>query len=111
MATATSKSYTVGDSVFVIYPQTDSNYWAAVSRTVATMDVNATGNTATVKFTSGNQIVDSDASSTVYTTEVAANIARVNEIITNSAAAVASDTTTSIVSTAGNTSTTLGRIG
>ena len=106
-----AKSYAVGDTVYVIYPQTSSDYWAAVSRVVSTIDVTGASNVATVSFTSGSSIVDSDASSTVYTTETAANTARVGEIITNSAAAVASDTTTSIVSTAGNSSTTLGRIG
>jgi hypothetical protein len=108
---AFSKGYDIGDTVYVNYDISGSNNWDPVSRVVATIRATGTGNVATVTFSTGNQIVDSDASSTVYTTEAAAAAARVTEVISNSASVVATDTTTSIVSTAGNSSTTLGRIG
>jgi hypothetical protein len=108
---AISKSYDIGDTVYVNYPISGSSNYDPVSRVVATVKSTGTGNVALVTFTTGNQIVDSDASSTVYTAEATAAAARVTEIISNSASVVATDTTTSIVSTAGQSSTTLGRIG
>lgn len=111
MATALTVDYSVGDTVYVTYPFPDSLYFTPTSRVVSKIELTAAADVATVSFTSGNQVVDSDATQRVYLTETLAATAIVSDVITRSAAAVALDSTTSIVSTAGQASTTLGRIG
>ena len=111
MATALTVDYSVGDTVYVWYPFPDSLYFTATSRVVSEIKMTASGDVATVSFTSGNSVQDSDATQRVFTTEAACATDIVADVISRSAAAVALDTTTSIVSTAGNSSTTLGRIG
>ena len=111
MATSSTKTYTVADTVYVNYDISGSNNWDPATRIVSKIEYTSTGNTATIYFDSGNSIVDSDASSTVYTVEATAAAAQIASIVSNSASVAATDTTTSIVSTAGNTSTTLGLIG
>lgn len=109
---AIAKSYDVGDTVYVWYDGSTTDYFTPKSRTVTQVDiVSATDNKALVRFSDGNSVYDDDTNQRVFTTEAACATVIVNAVITNSAAAVALDTTTSLVSTAGNSSTTLGRIG
>jgi len=107
---AVSKTYGVGDTVYVHYTDSIALQWLPVERVVSKVRVNSSSNEAVVEFTTGESVVDG-ATVRVYTTQVAAVVAMVSYIITQSAAVVAIDTTTSVASTAGNTSTTLGRIG
>ncbi len=103
--------YEKGDSVFVAYPFPSNNYFKAQARTVDKVEVVDVGDVANVTFTDGEPVVDSNAAQTVFTTEPLADKAIVNDVITRSAAAVASDAELSIVSTAAQASVTLGRIG
>lgn len=106
-----SKSYAVGDTVYVAYPFPSAQYFVAQQRVVKSVDVTADPNVALVRFTNGASVQDSDATQTIYLTEALAAAAIVTDVISLSAATVALDATTSEVSTAGNASTTLGRIG
>lgn len=105
-----AKGYGVGDTVWVHYQLPSSLYFDPQSRVVKAVNVKDGSNEATVDFTNGESVNDG-ATVTVYTTQALAATGIVTAVITASAASVALDTTTSIVSTAGNTSTTLGRIG
>lgn len=107
---AVSKSYGVGDTVYVHYQLPSVNYFTPMARTVSKVDTTSSSNEALVHFSDGDSVVDG-ATVTVYTTQTLCATGIVAAVITASAAAVALDSTTSIVSTAGNTSTTLGRIG
>lgn len=109
---AIAKGFDVGDTVWVRYPLPSSDYLTPQSRVVTQVDViSATDNQATVKFSNGNSVVDDDTTVRVYTTQALCAAGIVTEVISSIAATVALDATTSIVSTAGNSSTTLGRIG
>lgn len=109
---AIAKGWDVGDTVYVRYPQTTTEYWTPQTRVVASCDIiSATDNKALVKFTSGNNVEDDDTTVRIYTTEALCAAGIVTDVISNVAASVVLDATTSIVSTAGNSSTTLGRIG
>lgn len=108
---AVSLAFEVGDTVYCNYPYPDSLYFDVQTRVVSQIKLTGAGEVATISFTSGNDITYSDASPTVFTTAAAAAAANITDVISRSAANVALDTTTSIASTAGNTSTTLGRIG
>ena len=105
-----AKGYGIGDTVWVHYLNSNTLQWLPVSRVVSKVKTNTAGNEAVVEFTTGESVTDG-ATVTVYTTQALAAAAMVTYIIAQSAACVALDTTTSIVSTAGNASTTLGRIG
>lgn len=105
-----SKGYGIGDTVYVHYINSPTLQWLPVERVVSKVTTNSSTNEAVVEFTTGESVIDG-ATVTVYTTEAAAAAAMVSYIITQSAAVTVLDTTTSIVSTAGNASTTLGRIG
>ena len=107
---AVSKSYGVGDTVYVHYQLPSSLYFTPQSRTVSKVITNDSSNEATVEFSDGESVTDG-ATVTVYTTQALCAAGIVTAVIAASAASVALDTTTSIVSTAGNSSTTLGRIG
>jgi len=109
---AVSKAYGVGDTVFVWYFETSPLSFMVTpqSRVVSSVDVNTGANSATVKFSNGNSIVDG-ATPRVFTTELLCAIAIVDDLITASAATVALDTTTlSLASTVGQPSPTLGRV-
>ena len=109
---AIAKGFDVGDTVWVNYPFPNTLQFTPQSRVVKTVEIiSATANQATVRFTNGNAVTDSDTTVTVYTTQALAAAALATAVIAATAATVALDATTSIVSTAGNSSTTLGRIG
>ncbi len=105
-----SKTYEVGDTVWVAYPFPSSLAFTAQSRVVSKVDVLAASNEANVSFTDGGAVLDG-AVQTVYLTEALAAAAIVTDVIAKSAATVALDATLSVASTASQASTTLGRIG
>jgi len=105
-----SKSYGIGDTVWVWYNDSISTYFTPVSRVVSKVEVNSSTNEAVVSFTSGNPITDG-ATQTIYTTQALANTAVVSDVILKSAPAVTLDATLSGASTSGNASVTLIRKG
>ena len=106
-----AKGWAIGDTVFVHYRDTSPELqFVAQSRVVSRCIINDSSNEAVVEFTNGVSVVDG-AIVRVYTTEALASAGIATWAIAQSAPAVALDATTSIVSTAGNASTTLGRIG
>ena len=106
MATSITKSFSVGDTVYVAYPfNGNSTGWTAATRTVKAINFIAASNECIVDFTDGVSIQDG-ATQTVFTTAVACSTAIVNKIISNATAAVVADTaTTSGSSTSGQVAT------
>ena len=106
--------YEVGDTVYVHYSDTATNYNTYVNvqtRTVSRVDVTASGDVATVYFSDGAQVSDSNATQNVYTTSALCAAAIVTRIIANTTTVVTADTgTTSVASTVSQPSTTLGRV-
>lgn len=109
---AISIAYSVGDTVYVAYPFPDSLYFSAQTRIVSQVKVTATGDYAVVSFESGNDVIDSDATQTVYTTAALASTAIVDDVISRVDAAVVAEggTTNSIASTASAPALSLGRV-
>jgi hypothetical protein len=108
---AISKAYDVGDSVWVSYPFPNSNYFAPVNRTVSSVKIiSDTDNKAEVRFTTGEQVIDDDTTTTVYTTQALAATAIVNDVITRVDSTVNLDPTTTVASTAAQTALSLGRV-
>lgn len=105
-----AKGYGVDDTVYVHYIGSTTLQFIAQTRTVSRVEVTSSTNEAVVRFSDGDSVIDGTVV-TVYTTQALASAGIATWSIAQSAAAVALDTTTSIVSTAGNASTTLGRIG
>ena len=108
---AVSKTYGVGDTVYVHYKNSSSLQFTPTSRVVKRVKTDTSGNSAVVEFTDGDNVTDVSTDVRVYTTQTLCATGIVTWVIAQSAAAVALDSTTSIVSTAGNASTTLGLIG
>lgn len=103
MATAITKGFSVGDTVYVAYPFSgDTTGWTAATRVVSKIDFDAASNECIVSFTNGNAVRDG-ATQTVFTTAAACSTAIVNKIIANGDAAVVAEggTTNSGASTAG----------
>lgn len=105
-----SKSYGVGDTVYVAYPFGNSLFFSPQTRTVKNVFIKDGDNEAGVEFTDGQRVNDG-AIQTVYDTEALCAAAIITDVILRSAATAVLDATLSIVSTAGQASTTLGRIG
>ena len=101
---AISKDYSVGDTVYV---QQKVFVSLPLEKVVAKVDVTEADDTSTTFFTDGTSITDGD---TVYTTEALCATAIVNDVISQTVSLVALDPTTSVASTAGQTTTTLGRV-
>lgn len=106
---AVSKSYGIGDTVYVHYLNS-SLQWLPRSRTIKNVDTKSSGNSAVVHFTDGDPVTDVSGAVTVYTTQVLCATGIVAWVIAQSAAAVVLDDTTSEVSTAGQASSSLGLI-
>jgi hypothetical protein len=105
-----SKSYSVGDTVYVKYNFSGtSTGWYPATRVVKQINFTAASDVCTVVFTSGNDVVDSTAAPTVFTTAAACATSIVNDIITLSATTVELDATTSSASTAGQNAVSLRR--
>lgn len=105
-----AKTYGVGDTVHVTYPFPNSLAFLPQERVVKSADVISGTNEAIVTFEDGEKVQDG-AIVTIYDTAALAAAAIVTDVIAKSAASVVLDATTSEVSSAGNASTTLGRIG
>jgi len=105
-----AKGWAIGDTVYVHYIESPTLQFVAQTRVVSKCTITSSTNEAVVEFTTGESVVDG-ATVRVYTTQALASAGIATWAIAQSAAAVALDATTSIVSTAGNASTTLGRIG
>lgn len=105
-------SYSVGDTVYVRYAFPDSEYFAPATRVVSKIEVTASGDVATVSFTSGNTVIDSDATTRVYTTAALCATAIVDDVISRVDAAVVLEggATNSIASTASQPALSLGRV-
>ena len=107
---AVSKSYGVGDTVWVWYHDSIDFKYIPKSRVVSQVDVNTSGNYAKVWFDSGNPVVDGSPAR-VFTTQALCAKAIVDAVIadTNLLATIALDTTLSGASVAGSTATALVR--
>jgi len=105
-----AKGWAIGDTVWVHYDGSIQNQFIPVSRVVADVTVNSSGNESVVRFTTGESVIDG-ATVRVYTTQALCANGIVEWMITNSVAVTTLDTETSISSTASQASTTLGRIG
>lgn len=107
MATAITKGFSVGDTVYVRYPYSGTTVgWLPATRTVSAIDFIAASNECMVKFTDGSPVLDG-AIVRVYLTQALCATAIVTDIISNATAACLLDTTTSGASTAGQPTTSL----
>ena len=104
-----AKTYGIGDTVFVAYPFPSSNYFTAQSRVVKSVDTNSATNEAIVKFTNGEDVVDG-AVVTVYATAALASAAIITDVIAKADAAAVLDATTSLGSTVGQPTLSIGRV-
>ena len=104
-----AKGWAIGDTVYVHYLSSTQNQFTPIERVVSRCNITSSTNEAVVEFTTGNSVVDG-AVVTVYTTQALAAAGIATWAIAQSAAAVVLDATTSVVSTAGQSSATLGRV-
>lgn len=105
---AVSKTYGIGDTVFVAYPFGSSLYFTPQSRVVKQVDTITGTNEAVVNFENGEKVQDG-VNQTIFLTSPLAAKKIVDDIIIKSATAVSFDTTTSSASTAGLASVSLRR--
>ena len=106
---AITKSYGIGDTVYVAYPFPHVLAFYPQTRVVKSCQINSATNEALVSFVSGDSVQDG-AVQTVFTTAASAATAIVNDVIAKVDDAVNVDTTTSIASTADQTALSLGRV-
>ena len=106
---AITKSYGIGDTVYVAYPFPHVLAFYPQTRVVKNCQINSATNEALVSFVSGDSVQDG-AVQTVFTTAASAATAIVDDVIAKVDAAVNVDTTQSIASTAGATALSLGRV-
>lgn len=103
-------AYEVGDAVFVAYPFPSALAFDPQARTVTSIDVVGTGDEAEVRFSNGDTVKDSTAAQTIYLTAALAATAIVDDVIVKIDASVNLDATTTVGSTAAQTSLSLGRV-
>ena len=111
MATSITKTFSVGDTVYVRYPYSAvhsgvSSGFLPVSRTVTKIDFVAASNEADVYFSDGAMVRDG-AIVRCYLTQAACATAIITDIISVTTACCLLDTTTSGASTAGQPTTSL----
>ena len=106
---AITKSYGIGDTVYVAYPFPHILAFYPQTRVVKSCQINSATNEALVSFENGDSVQDG-AVQTVFTTAASAAKAIVDDVIAKIDDAVNVDTTTSIASTAGATALSLGRV-
>lgn len=110
MATAITKGFSVGDTVYVRYPYSGTTIgWYPETRTVSAINFTAASDVCSVTFTDGLPVDDSTATPRVYTTAALCATGIVSDIITLSATTVELDATTSSASTAGQNAVSLRR--
>ena len=106
-----AKDYAIGETVYVAYPYPSANFWLPIARVIEHVDMLDNTNKAMVYFTEGAPVIDGNgAPETIYETEALAAAAIVTDIIAKASGAVTLDATTSVVSTAGQSSNDLGRV-
>lgn len=108
-----TKTFSVGDSVYVRYPYTAvhggvSSGFVPSLRTVKAINFIASSNECIVEFNEGNPVQDG-AIVRVYLTQAACAAGIVTDVISVTTACVLLDTTTSASSTAAQTSVSLRR--
>jgi len=106
---AITKSYGIGDTVYIAYPFPHVLAFYPQTRVVKSVQINSATNEALVSFVSGDSVQDG-AVQTVFTTAASAATAIVNDVIAKVDDAVNVDTTKSIASTADATALSLGRV-
>ena len=106
---AITKSYGVGDTVYVAYPFPHILAFYPQTRVVKSVQINSATNEALVSFENGDSVQDG-AVQTVFTTAASAATAIVDDVIDKIDATVNVDETLSMVSTAGATALSLGRV-
>ena len=106
---AITKSYGIGDTVYVAYPFPHILAFYPQTRVVKSVQINSSTNEALVSFENGDSVQDG-AVQTVFTTAASAAKTIVDDVIAKIDDAVDIDTTTSIASTAGATTLSLGRV-
>ena len=106
---AITKSYGIGDTVYVSYPFPHVLAFYPQTREVKSVQINSATNEALVSFENGDSVQDG-AVQTVFTTAALAATAIVDDVIAKIDATVGIDTTLSIASTAGATALSLGRV-
>ncbi len=106
MATAITKTFSVGDTVYVRYPFSATHDgvvsgFSVATRTVSNIAFIAASNECIVSFSDGNQVQDG-ATVRVYITSAACATAIVDQIISLSASLVGSETSpVAVVGTSG----------
>ena len=106
---AITKSYGVGDTVYVAYPFPHILAFYPQTRVVKSCQINSATNEALVSFENGDSVQDG-AVQTVFTTAASAAKAIVDDVIAKIDDAVNADTTKSIASTVDLTALSLGRV-
>ena len=106
---AITKSYGIGDTVYVAYPFPHVLAFYPQTRVVKSCQINSSTNEALVSFENGDSVQDG-AMQTVFTTAASAATAIVDDVIAKVDEAVNVDETLSMVSTAGATALSLGRV-
>lgn len=98
-----SKSFSVGDTVYVRYDYgANSVGFLPATRTVSNIEFIAASDVCVVSFSDGAAINDSTATQRVYTTQAACATAIVDDLISKSAALVALESSpTAVVGTSG----------
>ncbi len=106
-----SKSFGIGDTVWVAYPFPSSLFFTAVSRVVKDLRNVQSDNDATVTFTDGTEVLDgSGADQAVFSTEALASTQIVDNTIIKVDAAANLDATLSLGSTVAQPTLSLGRV-
>jgi len=95
-----SKSYAIGETVYIAYPYPSANFWLPIARVLEHVDMLDDSNEAMVYFTEGKPVLDG-AIQTVYETEALAAAGIVDDIIARASGAVTLDATVGSASTAG----------
>jgi len=106
---AITKSYGIGDTVYVAYPFPHVLAFYPQTRVVKNCQINSATNEALVSFENGDSVQDG-AVQTVFTTIALAATAIVDDVIVKIDAAVLKDGTSTISSIAGATALSLGRV-
>ena len=85
---AISRSYDVGDTVYVWYYEDNDLQFTPQSREVAKVEVNNSTGDGIIYFTTGNSVIDTIAVPRVFTTQAACATAIIDQVITDTAATV-----------------------
>lgn len=104
-----AKDYAIGETVWVAYPFPSPNYWTPQERTISKAEMLDSDNEALVYFTDGEPVQDG-AVDTIYDTEALCAAAIIDDVIAKADATVNLDATTSVASTSGQPSLSLGRV-